>query len=207
VTTNTPENQTAIKVHYVDLTGSPLAAVGVSYGWPLGTSTPSPDLAVSPLDLNSLGYHLITDRSRLDQAAINLSLNPNTVLDTTGTFPYPTTGTLNLYYIYAADQPCPWDSNLDIDDPGCVEPVVPCPSDPSLSAADENCREPDTTNPDTGVDPDSPAPGGDSAGPGNAVKPPNTGLAALAKSWPLVAALGGIVAVFCLAGLTRRRHS
>jgi uncharacterized repeat protein (TIGR02543 family) len=108
IPSNQAEGQTAVKVRYVNiLDNSPVAAVDNSYGWPAGNAAGEPTtapVAVAAKDLTAATpqrYALVTDTALLAAFASSHNISSPQILTNSGTVPYPTTGTTEVYYVYA----------------------------------------------------------------------------------------------------------
>jgi uncharacterized repeat protein (TIGR02543 family) len=108
---NSAAGQTAVKVHYLDRSGNNITSVNVNYGWPVGTpdETPSSPVAAAPQTIAR--HQLITDNAILATTATALGIDPSQVLTQNASIDFPTSGTTDIYYIYAPIYEVSFDTN------------------------------------------------------------------------------------------------
>ena len=104
--TNTPvknvvTGQTTIKIHYVTLNGGNLQNVLLNYGYPVNNTanaTPSDSVHAAPATIT--GYTLVTNNAVLDTMQ---SIPINAILTGDSTIGFPSSGTTDVYYVYASE--------------------------------------------------------------------------------------------------------
>jgi len=102
---NIATGQTTVKIHYVTTNGTPLQNVTVYYGYPVNnTMGVTPSAAVQAAPATIAGYTLVTNSAILDTIT---SIPAVSILTDAESINYPSSGTTDIYYVYAAPKATP----------------------------------------------------------------------------------------------------